>query len=320
MAGVMADAEADAEAAFINSMQAMNNVTGSYEATGAAREHQADSVSSEEYDPAQAVQSPDAHQILSLENSKHDALPAVPVVPFMSDFTSTAQSSHNSSATKVPSHSASPSSATSSIESHPELGTLRKADGPTQVDQEHGGHVEQSSTDGHLDIDRDAAGPASSRSNSSINRVSTEDVLIQNDVQDQSASAVIQNGLPSADPHSSNVPPDVGATSFTDLAPKTTPSLPASHITEPVSLAAEQAIAPSITASRVRLPHDRVGILEDRIKDDSRGDLDAWLSLISEHRKRGKIEDARAVYERFFNVFPSSVSSSISSDVVQNLL
>jgi cleavage stimulation factor subunit 3 len=58
---------------------------------------------------------------------------------------------------------------------------------------------------------------------------------------------------------------------------------------------------------KARLPHDRVGILEDRIKEDPRGDLDAWLSLISEHRKRNKIADARAVYERFFKVFPSAV-------------
>lgn len=60
---------------------------------------------------------------------------------------------------------------------------------------------------------------------------------------------------------------------------------------------------------KARLPHDRVGILEDRIKEDPRGDLDAWLSLIGEHRKRNKLDDARAVYDRFFKVFPSAVSS-----------
>jgi cleavage stimulation factor subunit 3 len=63
------------------------------------------------------------------------------------------------------------------------------------------------------------------------------------------------------------------------------------------------------TVPRARLPHDRVGILEDRIKEDPRGDLDAWLSLISEHRKRNKLDDARAVYERFFKIFPSAVSA-----------
>lgn len=58
---------------------------------------------------------------------------------------------------------------------------------------------------------------------------------------------------------------------------------------------------------KARLPHDRVGILEDRIKEDPRGDLDAWLTLITEHRKRNKLDDARAVYDRFFKVFPMAV-------------
>lgn len=61
------------------------------------------------------------------------------------------------------------------------------------------------------------------------------------------------------------------------------------------------------SAPKSRLPHDKIGILEDRIKEDPRGDLEAWRSLISEHRKRNKFEDARAVYERFFKVFPQAV-------------
>lgn len=68
------------------------------------------------------------------------------------------------------------------------------------------------------------------------------------------------------------------------------------------------AIPASTAASRARLPHDRVGILEDRIEADPRGDLEAWLELISEHRSRNKIESARQVYERFFKVFPAAVS------------
>jgi cleavage stimulation factor subunit 3 len=61
---------------------------------------------------------------------------------------------------------------------------------------------------------------------------------------------------------------------------------------------------------KARLPHDKMGILEDRIKEDPRGDLDAWLSLISEHRSRNKLEDARAVYEKFLKLFPQAVSSN----------
>jgi cleavage stimulation factor subunit 3 len=61
---------------------------------------------------------------------------------------------------------------------------------------------------------------------------------------------------------------------------------------------------------KARLPNDRTGILEDRIKEDPRGDLEAWFSLITEHRNRNKLDDARAVYERFFKIFPQAVSSS----------
>ncbi len=67
---------------------------------------------------------------------------------------------------------------------------------------------------------------------------------------------------------------------------------------------------PGANVPKARLPHDRTGILEDRIKEDPRGDLDAWLSLINEHRKRNKLDEARAVYDRFFNVFPQAVSRS----------
>lgn len=62
------------------------------------------------------------------------------------------------------------------------------------------------------------------------------------------------------------------------------------------------------STSRGRLPHDRVGILEDRIKEDPRGDVTAWLELIGEHRSRNRIDSAREVYERFFKIFPSAVS------------
>jgi len=75
----------------------------------------------------------------------------------------------------------------------------------------------------------------------------------------------------------------------------------------PLNFSAES----SFPLPKTRLPQDRVGILEDRIADDPRGDIDAWLSLISEHRNRNKLDDARAVYERFFKVFPSAVSPPV---------
>ncbi|KAA8566719.1 hypothetical protein EYC84_009251 [Monilinia fructicola] len=68
----------------------------------------------------------------------------------------------------------------------------------------------------------------------------------------------------------------------------------------PIPVGTEQ----NISVPRARLPHDKIGMLEDRVKEDPRGDMEAWLSLIGEHRKRNKLDDARAVYERFLKVFP----------------
>ena len=62
---------------------------------------------------------------------------------------------------------------------------------------------------------------------------------------------------------------------------------------------------------KARLPNDLVGILEDRIKVDPKGDIDAWLSLIKEFERRGKLEDARKAYQRFLEAFPLAVSSFV---------
>lgn len=79
-----------------------------------------------------------------------------------------------------------------------------------------------------------------------------------------------------------------------------------SNVPTPVPFASASA------ASRNRLPHDRVGMLEDRIKEDPRGDISAWIELIAEHRSRNRLDNAREVFERFFKVFPSSVRFSFS--------
>jgi cleavage stimulation factor subunit 3 len=53
---------------------------------------------------------------------------------------------------------------------------------------------------------------------------------------------------------------------------------------------------------------DRIAQLEDRIRSDPRGAMDAWLALIAEHRAKNDIEQSRQVYERFLAVFPQAVS------------
>jgi cleavage stimulation factor subunit 3 len=79
-----------------------------------------------------------------------------------------------------------------------------------------------------------------------------------------------------------------------------TPSVQASQVLN--------STVPAASLPKARLPQDKVGILEDRIQDDPRGDIEAWLSLIEEYRNRSKLDDARLVYQRFFQVFPQAVS------------
>ncbi|KAI9894252.1 MAG: mRNA 3'-end-processing protein rna14 [Vezdaea aestivalis] len=87
----------------------------------------------------------------------------------------------------------------------------------------------------------------------------------------------------------------------TDANAKVTPAVqPAPSASKPVP------------APKARLPHDTIGIYEDRIKEDPRGDTEAWLSLIAEHRKRDKTEEARNVYNRFFTIFPMAAEQLVA--------
>lgn len=61
------------------------------------------------------------------------------------------------------------------------------------------------------------------------------------------------------------------------------------------------------TPTSARLPHDKVGQLEDRIKEDPRADTDAWMSLISHYKEKGQFDQMRSVYDRFLKVFPDAV-------------
>lgn len=80
----------------------------------------------------------------------------------------------------------------------------------------------------------------------------------------------------------------------------------------------QTAFAPATSTAimpKARLPHDTLGILEDRIKDDPKGDMEAWLSLITEYRSRHKLEEARDAYERFLKAFPQAVCIEVFTNV-----
>lgn len=87
---------------------------------------------------------------------------------------------------------------------------------------------------------------------------------------------------------------------------------PAAPVGAPVSAFA---VAPPLPINAIQPPQDIVTTLEERIKEEPRAAMDAWLDLIAELRRRNDIDQLRAVYERFVAVFPQAVgtSSNISS-------
>ncbi|KAL7918196.1 hypothetical protein ACQKWADRAFT_304760 [Trichoderma austrokoningii] len=51
---------------------------------------------------------------------------------------------------------------------------------------------------------------------------------------------------------------------------------------------------------------DPVTLFEARIKEDPRGDMDAWVNLIAEHRRNNSLDDVRKIYNQFLENFPQS--------------
>ncbi|KAF4460836.1 mRNA 3 -end-processing RNA14 [Fusarium albosuccineum] len=51
---------------------------------------------------------------------------------------------------------------------------------------------------------------------------------------------------------------------------------------------------------------DPVALLEARVKEDPRGDMDAWLNLIADYRRSSRLDQARSTYNRFLEIFPQA--------------
>lgn len=69
-----------------------------------------------------------------------------------------------------------------------------------------------------------------------------------------------------------------------------------------------------------RLAHDVVGILQDRIKDDPRGDPSAYLELIDIYKSRNNQDEVRRLYDQYLATFPMAVSQLSFSLLDANLL
>lgn len=121
-----------------------------------------------------------------------------------------------------------------------------------------------------------------------------------------SKSPTQENGITPVPVQANDSPADLPSS----VAFNTAPFQPVAASSGPAS--ADQASstdAPSVLP-RSRLAHDVVGMLEDRVKDDPRGDIAAWLELIEEYKSRNKDDQVRQTYERYLEVFPLAVSSS----------
>ena len=121
------------------------------------------------------------------------------------------------------------------------------------------------------------------------------------------------NGFTPAPVQAVDTPADIPS-ALPDLASelRAGSSTPAQAVTAtqiPSSYADVQVPATSVVP-KTRLAHDVIGILQDRIKDDPRGDTAAWLQLIEELKSRNKIDEVRQTYNRYFEVFPVAVCLS----------
>lgn len=310
-------AELDGEAAFLSSMQDTNDGEGTYEPTGADNEQQADSSAEEEYDPSQALQDVSPHSPLptsstdALVNEAEQSTLASANNPITSmSMPATAGPRQSTPSVRTTMNVSRSASRTSVQSTNQAISKIHQTNGGSvRVVAEAGELATKPSANGVVQVDGDNMGSVQhSVSHTPISQLST-DVSIPNAAQDKGASGLLQNGGADTVPNSATVLPETGAAAQENNNNQPSQTLPASQVDVPQASTTEAIATPISAAPRARLPHDRIGILEDRIRDDPRGDMDAWLSLINEHKRRSKLDDARQVYERFFTVFPSAVSA-----------
>lgn len=297
-----------AEEAFINAMQNQNDASMSGVA-GTVSQQQADSASDDEYDPAQAMQADtlitDAQDISVPSPSvpvMHEALPTSAPLATAPSSANNAFQDQSDNNTFNQSRSMSPESSQSFQGENASAPGNQSLPSVPRLDTSTGLH------DAGTDVlaNGDNLEQASHTAPSTIpDSTSTPNVPLHNDVQNRTSADIAQNGVDPSDSAAAPYFTDSTATAQGNAKVQSQMVPPAAQAQE--TTASQTATSHAVALPKARLPHDRIGILEDRIKEDPRGDIDAWLSLIDEHRKRGKIDEARNVYERFFGVFPWAV-------------
>ncbi|KAL8726906.1 MAG: hypothetical protein Q9166_006395 [cf. Caloplaca sp. 2 TL-2023] len=147
----------------------------------------------------------------------------------------------------------------------------------------------------------------------------TEKPQPQNDSSIEKLPSVVSNGVSHSVPESSTPLPESRLEGQAEILADGAPVHPVLDASETKSTTTD--LIQSIAASappKARLPNDKIGILEDRTQADPRGDMDAWLELISEYQKRNKVQEARNTYERFFLVFPAAAAQWVAYARMEN--
>ncbi|KAI9786536.1 MAG: mRNA 3'-end-processing protein rna14 [Peltula sp. TS41687] len=324
-------AEMEAEMALLQSMQEMNEAAGNYEANGVAGADQTISLSTEDNHQSQHVEeySPTAHaedprnalplpsSATSSETLIPDSTAHHPSVTLAGGKSPVALTASNAPV-QVPLRPSSiepPSNPQESVQPRTIAGFIINDDDDENDDNGDGNSINPS----ELAVSSGLVNATHSSGQSGISDVSlrpipefsdprdpSQDVSPSN-VASRSVSEAHQNGP--ADDSINLIPPYATTAAVDNGTQSQGAERPAQASDTDPAMNPE---APSAAIAKARLPHDRVGILEDRIKEDPRGDLDAWLSLITEHRKRNKIQDARNVYERYFKVFPMAAEQWVT--------
>ncbi|WEW55194.1 mRNA 3'-end-processing protein rna14 [Emydomyces testavorans] len=297
-------AEDEAERAFFRS-QALN--MENYE-TG---ENQgADVYDSDEYDPSKTVENDYSADLANPESivlGSSDVVGFLPPDSVQQKDTPDDFSQVQDSSGEFPSKSRSRSESRTSALTHPSNSAVdaniqvkAEAVQKEEAGEEDGGDAEYEPP-GALDHVQDTTSASADIQQRSLSQnlnenVSPFHVSQQQTVSDKTTSHDVSNTL-------SSIALPAGTSVQSDAASKPEEA----GLAVPLAQSTNSSVAAtpiSTSVSKGRLPHDRVGILEDRIQADPRGDTEAWLELISEHRSRNKLDSARQVYERFFKVFP----------------
>ncbi|KAL8996466.1 MAG: hypothetical protein Q9169_004016 [Polycauliona sp. 2 TL-2023] len=313
-------ADMSAEDAFLQSMKDQKDAEEAvqYQADG-VDEKQTESISSDEYDPAQAVPdtfSPYPTQDSPLSPGAVNQTNALQPPGLSSNGLVAATGLEDQADDDDDGHSRSRSMSNSSSSSSPV--NIQIANVPHKVDAPSTNlPVENGS--GNTESAEQAPTAAAVTSSDPAPIVTAENVPSQDTASIENLLVAVPHGVSQIVSESSALLPESGregpTASVADTAP--VPPTPVSSETKYTNTDVNKAASGS-TLPKARLPHDKIGILEDRTQEDPRGDMDAWLELISEYRRRNKIQEARATYERFFLVFPAAAEQWVAYARMEN--